>query len=170
VVRGSGELGWKSGWKYIGVHEVIGLDVDTLAEAFYGKSPVSGAMDGKFSVAVQGDALPALFRAPDITGEFNLRRAQFKTVDVNRLFEGINAGAGTSRFNEFGGNLRVSGGTVQVSQWQGESSTVRASGALVVRADQTLAGALNVESRARAGGRVEKFRVGGSVAQPTLGR
>jgi hypothetical protein len=170
VVRGSGSLDWKPGWIYHGVHEAGGLDVESLAEALYGASPLSGVMEGKFNFSMQANSLPELFDAPQITGDFTLQRVQFKSINFARLLEGISPVEGKSRFNEFKGTLQASNGALQMTRLYGESGTLKVSGTLDVRADRNLHGVLNVESPARAGSAVKMFRVGGSVAQPLLGR
>ena len=166
--RGAGELSWKDGWKFNGNIDISGVDIEALGTAFYGTSPATGALDGKFNVVLSASSAARLFDAPKIDGAFIANKAAVKNIDLARTAQSGAVAAGTTRFSDFSATLAVAGGKLQVKELKGVSGLLTVSGTAEVPADKSLGGGLTVElgvggSRAKA-----IVKLSGTLAEPKL--
>ncbi len=164
--RGTGDLAWAGNWKFTGTVEVSGIDTEGIGAALYGTSPVSGPIEGKFSVAMSAPALARLFEAPQLEGNFVVSRAVFKTMDFARVLQGADAGSGQTRLPEVTGSLASSAGRLQLRQLRGTSGLLSISGNVDVSADAALSGNVNVEVGASGSRGRAALRIGGTIAEP----
>ena len=168
--RGSGDLAWTGNWKFTGSIEVSGIDTEGIAGVLYGASPVSGPIEGKFTVSMSAPALARLFDAPQLEGNFVVSRAVFKTLDFARVLQGADAGGGQTRLPEVTGSLASNGGRLQLRQLRGSTGLLSISGNVDVAADAGLAGNVNVEVGASGSRGRAALRIGGTLAEPRFSK
>ena len=169
-VRATGELTWSAGWKYAGTIDVSGIDAETIGNAIFAATPVSGPFEGKLEVSMASPTLAKLFEAPQIDGSFVMSKVVFKTVDFARLVQGNDPGAGQTRLPELTGNLSASAGRLQLRQLRGSSGLLSIAGALDVLPDKSLSGTASVELGASGSRGRTNLRISGSVTEPRFGR
>ena len=167
---GAGELTWTNGWKFAGNVDASGFDAEALGQAFYGAAPVSGGIDGKFSLNLNGNSFARLFDAPQIDGAFIANKAVVKSVDLARTAQTGTATAGATRFSDFSATLAAAGGKLQIKELKGISGLLTVSGTAEVLADKNLGGALTIElgvggSRAKA-----IVKLSGTLAEPKFSK
>ena len=167
---GAGELTWTNGWKFAGNVDASGFDAEALGQAFYGAAPVSGGIDGKFSLNLNGNSIARLFDTPQIDGAFIANKAVVKSVDLARTAQTGTATAGATRFSDFSATLAAAGGKLQIKELKGVSGLLTVSGTAEVLADKNLGGALTIElgvggSRAKA-----IVKLSGTLAEPKFSR
>ena len=168
--RGTGDLAWAGNWKFAGSVEVSGIDTEGIAGILYGSSPVSGPIEGKFTVAMSAATLARLFDAPQMEGNFVVSRAVFKTMDFARVLQGADASGGQTRLPEVTGSLASSGGRLQLRQLRGNSGLLSISGNVDVAADTALTGNVNVEVGASGSRGRAALRIGGTLADPRFNK
>jgi len=169
-VRGTGELTWSAGWKYSGTIDVSGIDAETIGNAIFAATPVSGPFEGKLEVSMASPTLARLFEAPQIDGSFVMSKVVFKTVDFARLLQGNDPGAGQTRLPELTGNLSASAGRLQLRQLRGSSGLLSIAGALDVLPDKSLSGTVSIELGASGSRGRTNLKISGSVTEPRFGR
>ena len=170
VARGTGELGWTGGWKYVGAVEVSGIDAEALGSAIYGSAPVAGPFEGKLNVTMAAPALTRLFESAQVEGNFVVSRAVFKTLDFARLLQGSDPAGGQTRLPEVTGNLVSNGGRLQLRQLRGSSGLLSLAGNVDIQADKTLSGSVNIEIGASGSRGRAALRVGGTLNEPRFSK
>ncbi len=168
-VRATGELTWSAGWKYAGTIDVSGIDAETIGNAIYAATPVSGPFEGKLEVSMASPSLAGLFEAPQIDGSFAMSKVVFKTVDFARLLQGNDPGAGQTRLPEMTGNLSASAGRLQLRQLRGSSGLLSIAGTLDVLPDKSLSGTASIELGASGSRGRTNLKIGGTVTEPRFG-
>jgi hypothetical protein len=168
--RGTGDLGWSSGWKFSGAVEVSGIDIEGISGTLYGSSPVSGPIEGKFTVSMAAPTLAKIFEAPQMEGNFVVSRAVFKALDFARLLQGADTGGGQTRLPEVTGSLAANGGRLQLRQLRGTSGLLSISGNVDVSPEAALGGNLNVEVGASGSRGRAALRISGTLAEPRFNK
>jgi hypothetical protein len=185
TLTGPGELSWNGTWKFAGSFDISSMETDTMAQTFYGTSPISGTMDGKINVKLASPTLAGLFSGIALDGDVSVNKATIKNVDLARTVQTGAATPGETRFCvtnpdvvcNFTTTLGYTSGKLQLKNIRGASGLLNVTGSLDVTdiapaAPQSapgggvLNGTLDVEIGNGSNRNKASLNIGGTVASP----
>jgi len=143
--NGRGELTWKGNWKFNGSMEVGGMDTASIGQAYYSASPVSGTMDGKFSVSMAAPTLARLIESTKLDGSVVINKAAVTGIDLARTAQAGALTGGKTPFSDFECDLATDGAKVQIKNVRANSGLLNVSGDVTIGADKALSGTVNIE-------------------------
>ncbi|HEY4375472.1 MAG TPA: hypothetical protein VGN52_26350 [Burkholderiales bacterium] len=144
-ITGKGDLLWSGGWKFGGSMEVGGMDTVAIAQAYYGAAPVTGTIDGKFSVNMSASTLAGLLQSAKMDGSVVVNKAAVANIDLARTAQAGGITAGATRFGDFVADVATDGARIQVKNVRANSGLLNVGGDVTIAADKNLSGAINIE-------------------------
>ncbi|HEX4327179.1 MAG TPA: AsmA-like C-terminal region-containing protein [Burkholderiales bacterium] len=143
--NGRGELTWKGNWKFGGSMEIGGMETGSIANAYYNATPVSGTMDGKFSVNMASSALAGLIESTKLEGAVVINKAAIANIDLARTAQAGTLTGGKTPFSDFECDLATDGAKVQIKNVRANSGLLNVNGDTTIAADKSLSGTINIE-------------------------
>jgi hypothetical protein len=150
--------------------EIGGMETSSIAQAFYGASPVSGTMDGKFSIGMASPTLTGLIESSKLDGSVLVNKPTVTSIDLARTAQAGTLTGGQTRFGDLDADLSVEGARVHLRNVRASNGNglFLVNGGLDIGADKALAGTLNIELGSSSNRTKAAMKVSGTPADIKL--
>ena len=168
--NGAGELAWADGWKFGGNMDIGGMESGSIGQAYYGATPVSGTVDGKFRVIMAAPSLAQLVESTQLEGALVVNKPLINTIELARSAQAGAAVPGQTRLSDLAADLVTNGAKMQIKNIRANSGLLNVSGNVEVGADKSLGGLLNIELGISSNRTKAALKVSGTPADPKLSK
>jgi hypothetical protein len=165
VAKGKAEISWRDGWAAQTEFEFARIEVARLLAVFTRTARTSGLAEGKGSISLQANTLPALFDNPRAELSFVAKRGNVDGVDLVRALQSGREGTqgGSTKFEELSGTLTLANGRYQYRNLRLGAGILTASGSFDIAPNQEVGGRIYVELRSQAQQLRNNLNVTGSL-------
>ena len=164
ILRGSGRIGWGSGWHAQATLEAKDITLQDMSKL------LNGDMDGTARFRMQAASLPKLVASSVVDGKFAIKKGLISGLDIvetARLRSRESLPGGRTHFEGLSGNLSVANGVYAFRQLKLDAGVLTAMGSINV-ANQELSGRIIADLSMRAGAGAVVLQIGGTTDNPTL--
>jgi murein DD-endopeptidase MepM/ murein hydrolase activator NlpD len=164
-LRGSGRLGWETGWRLNAKLAAKLIDASKVAKAWIRE----GGVGGSATLVAEAPGPKELLPRASLSGSLVIERGVLGGVDLDKVLQERGIGEET-RFESLNGDFIMESRRIDFSSLTLMARDLKANGSLGIDANRAAAGRVVVEARSSGARRTASLRISGSATTPSYQR